>query len=367
MNPDTPRDLRQETYPDVANDELWHLLRLEIEPAEVRLAQPIRNPVAASLPREMVVATGWVDVPGAVARVHSEWENRGMASRFEDAAPRLMAAGSDDAPVFFWDAEEQVLGRRLPTWNQRRVGSCVGFGYTREAQDLLLWEIASGEPEEWPGFELAPEVTYGGSRYEVGGGRIRGDGSVGAWAADFLMRWGIVVRGVYGNLNLTQYSETTCRQLGAQGLPSDLEAVARVHPIRAAASVRTKEEVWAAIGGGKPVALCSDRGFSTRMDADGYCAPSGEWNHCLGGRGRFVHPRRGRSVVIGNSWDDYMGVGEREVDYINSEGRLAKFRLPPGCFCTTLDVVGTMAAQGDSHALAGLTGWAKTTPVNYTP
>lgn len=359
--------MSHENYPDVTEDDRWHMLRLSIPTPRQVAAVARGEPITTEPGRELIVGTGWVNNPNEVAAVTTAWEARGMPSRFEDAAPRLMLAGDDDSPVFFWDAEERVLGRRLDTWNQRQVGSCVGFGSTREAQDLLLWEIASGEPEEWPGFELAPEVTYGGSRVEIGGGRIRGDGSVGAWAAEFLMRFGVVIRGVYGAMNLSQYSESLCRQLGSKGLPTDLEAVAKVHPVRAAAMVKTKEEVWAAVGGGKPVFVCSDRGFSTRMDADGFCSPSGEWNHCMGVRGRFVHPRRGRSNVIGNSWADYMGVGVREVDYIDSNGRPAKFKLPPGCFCTTWDTVGGMAGQGDSFSLAGLTGWNKTSPVDYTP
>ena len=33
----------------------------------------------------------------------------------------------------------------------------------------MLNEIADGQPEEYPGTEVAPEIIYGGSRFEVGG------------------------------------------------------------------------------------------------------------------------------------------------------------------------------------------------------
>ncbi|HEY1186606.1 MAG TPA: hypothetical protein VGE74_03065, partial [Gemmata sp.] len=144
-------------------------------------------------------ATGWVEDKDAVARLMGEWAAAGRPVTLAQAAPRLIASeASDDAPVFFWLNELKVLGRRLDTWNQGGVGSCVGFGNGREAQDLLLAEIAAGEPEQWPGAEVAPEVIYGGSRVEIGGGGISGDGSVGAWAADWLTKYGVVIRGSYG-------------------------------------------------------------------------------------------------------------------------------------------------------------------------
>lgn len=344
----------------------WHLINAY---TGEKLVSESAAPKAATASPILAVGTGWVNDPTAVTIVMDEWRAAGLRPMFQDAAPGLMVgAENDEEPVFFWDAERVVLNRQLVSWDQRQVGACVGFGFGREAQDLLLWEIASGEPESWPGAQLAPEVIYGGSRVEVGGGRIRGDGSVGAWAAKFLMGWGVVVRGMYGALDLTQYSEANARRLGEVGLTSDMEALARVHPVRAAAMVTTAQEGWAAIGGGKPIAVCSDVGFTTRLDRDGFCVPSGVWNHCMGARGRFVHPRRGRSIPIGNSWANYMGTPAEgfPVEYVKKDGSIGTFQLPPGHFCATLDVFGRMLAQRDSYALAGMTGWAKTT-VDYTP
>lgn len=310
--------------------------------------------------------TGWVDDQKAVAATTSLWTKQGLPWEFPRAAPNLMAAGADDAPVFFWQAEERVLGLRLATWNQGGVGSCVGFGNGRGAQDLLLWEIACGEPEIWTGFEVAPEVVYGGSRVEIGGGGIRGDGSIGAWAADWLMRYGVVLRGLYGQLDLTRYVESTCRELGAKGIPLDLENAAKLHPVKAVAMVRTKEEGWAAIGGGKPIAVCSNYGFTMQRDSRGYCAHSGVWNHCIGTRGRFVEPDRGRSVVKGNSWGSYLTDGNDTIRYIDVDGGVKEMKLPPGHFAITWDTWGEMLSQSDSFAMAGLQGW-EAQKMDWTP
>lgn len=310
-------------------------------------------------------ATGWQSEPEAVAAVAAAWDARGMPAEFSRAAPNLIR-GADDAPVFFWLAEAKLFGAAKPAWNQGGVGSCVGFGTTRAANDLMLWEIAAGEAEEYPGSDLAPEVTYGGSRVEVGGGRIGGDGSVGAWAFEFLVKWGLVKRGVYGALDLTRYNESTCRKLGSQGLSAELEAVAREHPVKAAAFVRNSAEVWAALDGGKPISVCSNRGFTMQRDARGYCKRSGTWNHCMEGRGKFVEPDVGRSCVIQNSWGDYLGGENRTIRYVDTDGTVKTIELPEGCFATTLDTLGEMASQGDTAALAGFAGWKKT-QMDWTP
>lgn len=301
---------------------------------------------------------GWVNDQEAVWETIRALESGGVPHLFADAAPNLMTA-EDDAAVFLWAAEEKVLGHRLPAWNQGQVGSCVGFGNGRAGQDVMLWEIAAGEPEQWPGAEVSPEVIYGGSRVEVGGGRISGDGSVGAWAAKWVKEWGIVVRGKYGSLDLTTYNEATCRKLGSQGIPSDVEELAKVHPVTGIALTRNGDEFWGALGGGKPVAICSDRGFTTTLKA-GFCSPSGTWNHCMEGCGRFRHPQKGKCGVIRNSWGGYLSVpseADRFVDYIAADGTNQKMELPQGCFATTLDVIDGMCRQQDSFAYAGLKGW----------
>ena len=314
---------------------------------------------------EAVFATGWKNDPEAVAATRAAWERRGIPADFARAAPQLML-GDDNAPVFFWDAETKLFGSAKPAWNQLQVGACVGFGTTRAGNDLMLWEIAAGEPEEYPGADLAPEVTYGGSRVEVGGGRIGGDGSVGAWAFEFIRRWGFVKRGKYGAIDLTNYDEELCRRLGSQGLPADLEAVAKAHPVLAAAFVKNSAEVWAALGGGKPISVCSNFGFEMRRNSKGFCARSGKWNHCMEFCGRFVEPDLGPSVVDRNSWGDYLGSVNNKIRYVHTDGKVYEKELPSGCFAIPLDVAGEMASQGDTAALAGFSGWQKTV-MDWTP
>lgn len=314
-------------------------------------------------------AFGWQDRPDDVriATDRIREMQRGPVIFSEAAGEVFEQQAESDDPVFFWDAEEKVLGGPLATWNQLQVGSCVGFGTTRNVQDLLLWEIACGigEPEQWPGTELCPEVTYGGSRVEIGHSGGGGDGSTGAWASEFFIRFGPVARGVYGSLDLTKYDQAQCRRLGSRGLGSEIESIAKQHPVTQVARVTSGDEGWAAIGAGKPVPVCSNRGFTMSRNAEGFSSPSGTWNHCMATRGRFKHPDLGRCIVIGNSWGNYLN-GNDTIRYVDVDGQVKTKKLPAGHFATTLQVWAGMLSQKDSYAYAGLSGW-KALKLNYNP
>lgn len=306
---------------------------------------------------------GWVDDQIQVWKVVGEIENQGQKAMFADAAPNLMTE-DDDAPVFMWDAEMKVLGEIQKSFNQGSIGSCVGAGYARGSQDLMLIQCAAGSTQ-YPGAGVAIEPIYGGSRVEVGGGQIGGDGSIGAWAAQWLNKWGVLLRKTYEaggkQHDFTTYSIPRCRQYGNSGVPTELETIAREYPVTAVAMVRSAEEAWAAIGGGKPIPVCSNQGFTSNL-VGGFCEPSGTWNHCMTIRGRFMHPQRGKCFVIQNSWGSYLS-GDNVIPHVEGRGAVT---LPEGCFATTFSVVDRMVKQQDSFALAGLKGWERER-IDYTP
>lgn len=203
-------------------------------------------------------------------------------------------------------------------------------------------QVAAGAAQEYR--DLAQEVIYGGSRVEVGGGRVSGDGSVGAWAAEFVRRYGVVPRGVHGAADLTRYTEARCREFGARGLSADLEALARLYPVRGVANVRTWAEAKAAIRNGYPVAVCSRQGFTMRRDSAGFCAPSGTWNHCMALIGVTESPRPGGFLL--NSWGPSAHTGPVGVG-----------NPSPAGFWADAAVLDRMLADGDSWAFSGFTGF----------
>lgn len=303
---------------------------------------------------------GWVSRPAAVDNFLRQLRRDGKPATLEEIPRFVGLYGGTDDPVFMWEAEEKILGGVRPSWDQGQVGTCVSFGYGRGVQDLLLNEILMGQPEKWPGAEVATEPIYALSRVEVGGGGIDGDGSVGAWAARAVREWGVLIRKPYTaggkTFDLSRYSESLSRQWGDAGLPDALEPEAKLHPVTEVAQVTTADGLWAAIGARKAVPVCSGQGFATTRDAEGYCARSGTWAHCMLYRGRFVHPTKGRSVVIQNSWGGYLR-GPDVIRYVAADGSTKTAKLPEGCFAVPISVAAEAIREGDTFALAGLTGW----------
>ncbi|MBX3399333.1 MAG: hypothetical protein KF873_11365 [Gemmataceae bacterium] len=255
-------------------------------------------------------------------------------------AYRDVYAGPDD--VLLWDASRKVLGKLIPPRDQGNVGSCVAFATASAIEHLLCVQAANGANEEYR--DLAQEIIYGGSRVEIGGGRIRGDGSVGAWAAKFVVEYGVLPRGQFGRFDLRTYDVPRCREYGRTGVPDELEPEVRKHPVKAVSNVKTWDEARAAIRNGYPVIVCSNQGFRAARDADGFCAPGGTWYHCMALVGVRGEGRPGGFLL--NSW------GERF-----HSGPTGLGDPSPGGFWADARVLDRMLRQGDSWAFSGVKGF----------
>ncbi|MCY2938793.1 MAG: hypothetical protein NTV55_10600 [Planctomycetota bacterium] len=282
---------------------------------------------------------GWIDDPMAV---------RVVAAGLETPLFGATAAGTDPAPLpdsaLLWQACRQVLGDLLPPRDQGSVGSCVGFGTVAAIEHTLCAEIAGGDPD---GFhDIAPEIVYGGSRVEVGGGQLRGDGSIGAWAAEFVRRWGVLERGRHGTLDISTYSPSICRQLGVTGVPDDLEATCRLHPVEGVARVDGFAAACRALAAGYGIAVCSSQGFAMRRDSEGFCAPRGVWNHCMALVGYRRTGRAGGFLL--NSWG-----GQAHT------GPLGEGDPSPAGFWAEATVIDRMLRQGDSWAFSRVRGFPR--------
>lgn len=244
--------------------------------------------------------------------------------------------------TFLWKAALKVLGRLLPARNQGQVGSCVSFGTASAIEHTMLVEIMAGDPEEFK--DLCQESIYGGSRVEVGGGQISGDGSVGSWAAEFVNKWGCLARGVYGSTDLTQYSESRCREWGRKGVPDDLEPEAKRHPVQTTSMVQNWEEAKRSLASGYGIAICSDQGFSMSRDSDGFAKPSGSWGHCMALLGYQTGQREGGFIL--NSWGDDAHTGPTGAG-----------DPPRAGFWADAKVVDRMLRQEDSWAFSSVVGF----------
>jgi len=284
-------------------------------------------------------ATGWISDPDAVEHVAQS-----LPERYFRDTPACDVVGDDiPADVFLWEACRKATGNLLPPRNQNPVGSCVAFGTVAAVEHLMCVQIAMGSPEEFK--DLSTEVVYAGSRVQVGKGRIRGDGSVGAWAAKFVQEWGVVARGRYPGYDLSEYSPTLCRSLGSKGCPPELEVEAKKHPVKGIAQIRNAAEAQKALASGYPITVCSNQGFSADRDADGFCRAQGSWAHCMAVLGYQTSGAR-KGFYILNSWG---------TSY--HKGPAGAGKPSPAGFWAEWNVVDRMFGAGDSWAFSDAKGF----------
>lgn len=285
---------------------------------------------------------GWVNDPEAV-------ENVVAGLTFKDFSETPAAAFvTSELPdhVYLWDFAIQVTGSLLPPQNQLDVGSCVAFGCERAIAYSLCAEIANGAPFEY--FPMVQEAIYGLSRVEIGNKRLgRGDGSIGAWAATAVQKYGVLKRGVFLNnkYDLSKYNTSRCREWGWGGLPDDLEPEAKIHPVKEITPVTSWTDAKKALTQGYGISIASDQGFQMRRNEFGICKSSGSWAHqmCLCGYASIDGEEYGR---IDNSWGASAHTGPLGPGNPGPEGFYAH--------ASTID---RMLKQKDSFAYSGIQGF----------
>lgn len=322
------------------------------------LGAPTPAPIVVETVVEKVVpvaaephADGWVADPDAVAAIAATLPPN--AKLFADTPAGQAVMLDMPKSVYGWKAYEGLFGQPPPIKDQGSVGSCVSFGTNTAVERTLAAEIVrrKGSKSEWSRF--TEEATYGGSRVEIGGGRIRGDGSIGAWAADFVTKYGMVPRKAYGATDLSTYSESRCRDWGQRGVPEEFEVVARKYPVKSYVQVKTWEECKKAAAQDYFTAVCSNQGFARSRDENGVARSSGSWAHCMAIDGYHTDDRGREWGHIVNSWAKYFsgpnGWGSPQEDGFWAES----------------SVIDRMLRQGDSWAFSGVTGFPARKPINW--
>lgn len=284
---------------------------------------------------------GWQANPEAVKAIVDALPVKTFA-----ATPAGMAQEDLPEAVYLWQAYSKIFGRGPPVKDQGAIGSCVSFGTNNAVCRSLAVQIVTkgGNAQEYRDF--SEEVTYGGSRVEIGGGRLGNeDGSIGAWAAQFVQQWGMVSRETHGTHNLTQYSVSTCKTFGRLGVPAELEKIAKKYPVKSITQVKAWKDAKRALANGYAIAICSDQGFTMARDINGIARPSGQWMHCM-------------------ALDGYALINGKEYGHIQNSwggnahtGPTGPGDPDTGGFWALSTVVNRMLAQNDSWAFSGVTGF----------
>lgn len=247
----------------------------------------------------------------------------------------LAPIGSFPDKVDLTPALEKVWG---PKWylNQGECGSCVAHGAALACDLLMATEIVNGRARK-PSGRTDPMTIYWGSRNEIGGGKLFGEGSIGVWAAKYLQTYGALEQRKYEAFDLTRYSPSVCCGSNAyKGVPDALEPVAKKFPVRKYAQVKSFEEAVAALAAGYPVTIASSQGFLMTLDENGFGTPHGTWNH--------------QQLIVG-----YGLTPEPYLDIANSWAACYRGGPPgwnPAVMRVRKAVVNPMLREGDSWALS---------------
>jgi len=259
---------------------------------------------------------------------------------------RIVGAPQDNerANVRLWEFAKAINGgEHLPNTPQQ-IGDCVSWGCKNAIDYLQCVQIARGPP---PAQEFKPSFApyfYGVSRVLIGQGRISGDGSVGAWAAEGARVYGVLAAEFAG---VPRYSGDVARRWGRKGPPEEFVRHAQQFPVRTVSPVRSSMDVRDAICNGYPVTIASNWGGRMRpREVDGRLVNErrGSWNHQM--------------CIIG-----YDGETGREPYYyvLNSWGAAAHGDppddAPPGGFWIRERDVEYIVKQGDSFAFSNFAGF----------
>jgi hypothetical protein len=259
--------------------------------------------------------------------------------------------------VLLYKLFEQITGRPLVPHYQQ-CGDCVSHAFGLGVDVLTAVRILmQGRSERWIA-KSATELIYAGSRIEVGHGRIGySDGSICVWAAEFVRKWGVLLRQKYLNeYDYTTYSGQVARTLGkpGKGVPNALEPLCKLHPVETCALVNSWEECRDAVANGYPVPMGSNIGFTSKRDRDGFLRRSRRpWYHAMVIIGVDDEYRR-PGALVQNSWggDTWVSGPKRHEQ-------------PDGSFWCDAATIDAAMKQGDSIALSGYVGYPRNDIPDY--
>lgn len=245
--------------------------------------------------------------------------------------------------LMLWDVTRKVLGKDTPNYPQE-IGDCVSFGAKNAIEYLICTEmLMNGERETFK--PIFPPYLYGTGRVFVGGGQINGDGSLGSWMAEAVIKYGAIPSDMEG---CPKYSGSIARQWGNRPGPAQkFVDEGKQHPVKKAAQINNWDELVVAICNGYPCTVASNQGFNMEASRDGFHAPSGSWAHqmCIIG---VDDEASDPYAIILNNWGDVHG---RLKDFNTNED------LPVGVLRVRKRTIERMIAAEETFAFSNFDGF----------
>lgn len=225
---------------------------------------------------------GWLGPVYSLPALGQAYEKKLMISFREAEANGILNAIDPATQKPVWDLARAILGEEwLP--GRQEIGDCVSWGMKHAGELRQIIDVAAGQEEKFRPW-YAPWI-YAISRNQIGGGRIRGDGSVGVWAAEAVSKYGVLFADDEG---VPPYSGRIARDWGSPSNASEnpdykqFMPVAKDNPCICVECQSVDEIVKMVRDYRRPITIASNRGFKmTPRNYKGYhvFTPSGYWAH----------------------------------------------------------------------------------------
>lgn len=267
--------------------------------------------------------------------------------------------------VYGWKAIEFLTGKPAPAADQNPTGACVGFGGARAVERTLASEIVrrKGDASEYTPF--SEECVYAGAKVnaakKLGMSISRQDGATGIGQKVWLTEvGGLVPKGKYGSVDLTEYSASRAKSWNVSGVPAELVEVAKKHRVADAVKVTSWEQAKKSMAADYYVSICASWSFTEQRDANGVAQPTSEgWNHCMALDGYHIEPDGTEYGHIENSWSKIPGYGPYH------RGPTGWGNPSTAGFWAKAEYIDRALRQGQSYAYSGVIGFPARKPLDW--
>lgn len=209
------------------------------------------------------------------------------------------------------------------------------------------WPVVSAKAEE--NGVVASEPSYG-YRGHSGQGA-----SCGRLQNYMVSKGGVILRKNYTEIgiDLEEADDMLGAGWGWNGTPEKLNAIGREHQIRTATECENHEVCRDFVANGYPIWVCSDYGFSSSRDANGYSRRSGSWSHSwivagYDDRDQTKQMYGGPLFLFLHDWGGSWNSGGRRILGTNID-------IPLGCFWSDARLLDNC----ETTAMSSLNGWPR--------
>lgn len=295
----------------------------------------------------MTFIPGWVHNPRAIeAGIERRQTYAAIGPRGDARGDRLFCAD--------WESDLKVFGRPQAPWDQK-IGSCVGYGTARAAMACMVDRIAGGHVEVWRA-PPSPAAVYGGSRVNIGKGELgREDGSIVAWAAEWVTRCLLLCLNYNGvDLGADLNVDRVAKSWGMSGVPASVVADGEQFAVTDTTQIDSAESLVNALWSRCWVSGGCNTLHSDKRDKFGQCKPSDRGGHCQNRCGVYIDQDGDTAILLRQSWGATMPSGNPQITLQDG----SKVNLPDGVYGVKLEFESrALKDSGDFWALNGSGGW----------